>query len=100
MAPKISSYTCQVVENGVLQGELSWNYTTHVMTIYGTAFVDGDFRFDDDGEVVHYFGRANIMSGGNDEIDEVVCAGGSGTTLATSCLATRHTSQLGLETRT
>ena len=28
------------------------------------------------------------MSGGHDEIDEVVCAGGSGTTLATSCLAT------------
>ena len=86
MTPDNSDYTCQVVANGVLQGELSWNHTTHVMTIDGTIFVDGNFRFDDDGEVVHYFGRANIMSSKDDEIDEVVCAGGSGTTDATSCL--------------
>ena len=87
MAPANSSYTCQVVENGVLQGELSWNNTTHVMTISGTIFVDGNFRFDEDGEVVHYFGRANVMSSVDDEIDAVVCAGGTGTTLATSCLS-------------
>ena len=86
MAPATSSYTCQVVENGVLQGELSWNNTTHVLTIYGTIFVDGNFRFDEDGEVIHYFGRANIMSSRDDEIDALVCAGGSGTTLATSCI--------------
>ncbi len=86
MAPANSDYTCQVVENGVLQGELSWNHTTHVMTVSGTIFIDGNFRWDTDGEVVHYFGRANIMSSKDDEIDAVVCAGGSGTTLATSCL--------------
>ena len=33
MAPANSDYTCQVVENGVLQGELSWDHTTHVMTV-------------------------------------------------------------------
>ncbi|HEY7148557.1 MAG TPA: hypothetical protein VH420_03840 [Gaiellaceae bacterium] len=87
MTPTNSDYTCQVVENGTLVGELSWNHTTHVMTILGTVFIDGDFRFDDDGQVVHYQGRATLMSGGHDEIDEVVCAGGSGTTLATSCLS-------------
>jgi hypothetical protein len=86
MTPTTSDYTCQVVENGTLVGELSWNHTTHVLTILGTVFIDGNFRFDDDGQVVHYQGRATLMSGGNDEIDEVVCAGGSGTTLATSCL--------------
>ncbi len=86
MAPSTSSYTCQVVTNGVLQGELSWNNSTHVMNISGVIFVDGNFRFDTDGEVVHYFGRANIMSSKDDEIDAVVCAGGTGTTLATSCL--------------
>jgi hypothetical protein len=88
MTPTTSDYTCQVVENGTLMGELSWNHTTHVLTISGTVFIDGNFRFDDDGQVVHYQGRASLMSGGNDEIDELVCAGGSGTTLATSCLAT------------
>ncbi len=88
MTPATTDYTCQVVENGVLKGELSWNHTTHVLTIFGTVFIDGDYRYDDDGQVVHYQGRATIMSGGHDEIDEVVCAGGSGTTLATSCLVT------------
>ena len=86
MAPNNADYDCQVVVNGVLQGQLSWNHTTHVMTILGTIFVDGNFRFDEDGEVVHYFGRANLMSSADDEIDALVCAGGTGTTWATSCL--------------
>jgi hypothetical protein len=90
MTPNNSDYTCQVWSqpptSGTLLGEMSWNHTTHVLTISGTIFVDGNFRFDDDGEVVHYQGRATIMSSRDDEIDELVCAGGSGTTLATSCL--------------
>ena len=80
MAPPGQSYDCQVVENGVLKGELGWNATTHVLTIFGTIFIDGNFRFDSDGEIVHYQGKADLMSGGYDEIDAVVCAGGSGTT--------------------
>jgi len=90
MTPNNSDYTCQVWSipptSGTLLGELSWNHVTHVLKIFGTIFVDGNFRFDDDGEVVHYQGRATIMSSRDDEIDELVCAGGSGTTLATSCL--------------
>jgi len=85
MAPNNADYTCKVVENGVRVGELSWNHTTHDMTIYGTIFVDGNFRFDEDGEVVHYHGRGDIFSGGAAEIDAVVCAGGSGTDLNSSC---------------
>ena len=80
MTPTNADYDCQVWDNGVLKGELGWNHTTHVMTIFGTIFIDGNFRFDDDGEIVHYQGKADIISGGYDEIDEVVCAGGSGTT--------------------
>ncbi len=80
MTPSNSDYDCQVMVNGVLQGELGWNHVTHVMTIFGTIFIDGNFRFDDDGEIVHYQGRATIYSGGHDEIDEVVCSGGTGTT--------------------
>ncbi|MGZ4439559.1 MAG: hypothetical protein ACXVZN_04200 [Gaiellaceae bacterium] len=79
MAPYNSDYTCQVVQNGVLKGEMSWNHTTHVMTISGVIFVDGNFRWDNDGEIVHYFGRANIMSSKDDEIDALVCAGGPST---------------------
>ncbi len=89
MTPNNADYDCQVWVDGVLKGELGWNHVTHVMTIFGTIFIDGNFRFDDDGEIVHYQGKADIMSGGYDEIDEVVCAGGSGTTEpADDCIST------------
>ena len=91
IAPSGSSYTCQVWSqpptSGTLLGELSWDHTTHILTIKGTIFVDGNFRFDTDGEVVDYHGRATLMSSKDDEIDAVVCAGGTGTTDATSCLS-------------
>ena len=95
MAPNNSDYTCQVWSvpptGGTLLGELSWNHTTHVLNIKGVIFVDGNFRFDEDGEVIHYFGRADIMSSRDDEIDALVCAGGSGTTWATSCITDMKT---------
>ena len=98
IAPAGSSYTCQVWSgggtSGTLLGELSWNNTTHVLKIKGTVYVDGNFRFDTDGEVVNYTGRGTLMSSKDDEIDAVVCAGWTNqsqgaaapTTDATSCL--------------
>ena len=51
------------------------------MKISGTVFRDGDIRFDDDGsQIVHYQGRGVLWSADEAEIDEIVCAGGSGTT--------------------
>jgi hypothetical protein len=99
MAPNNSSYDCQFVENGQLVGQLKWNYVTHRLDIKGVIFVDGNFRFDEDGEIIHYYGRANIMSSRDDEIDALVCAGGAvdgsgnptGNTYATSCLPTMST---------
>jgi len=95
MAPAGSSYTCQVWSQpptgGTLLGELSWNSSTHILTIKGTVYVDGSFRFDTDGEVVNYKGRATLMSSGNDEIDAVVCAGGTATTDSASCLTNMST---------
>jgi Tfp pilus assembly protein PilX len=80
ITPSGSSYTCQVKDaGGNLLGEISWNHITHVMTIFGTIFVDGDVRFDDDGQLVNYQGRAIIYAGGDLEFDERVCAGGNGT---------------------
>jgi hypothetical protein len=96
MAPAGQSYVCQVWSGGgqlgTLMGELSWNSSTHVLTIFGTIFVDGNFRFDEDGEVVNYKGRATLMSSTDDEIDAIVCADGDvatpPTTIAGSCIAT------------
>ena len=88
-------YDCQVWSGGgtkgTLLGRISWNHTTHVMNIKGTVFIDGAFRFDNDAQVVHYFGRGDLMSSREDEIDSLVCAGwssgGTNTTdLAHSCI--------------
>lgn len=84
MTPETGSYVCQVWESGVLVGELSWDRTTRVLKIKGTVFRDGNFRFDDDGNVVHYQGRGIIYASGDLEFDEQVCAGGSGTSSCTS----------------
>jgi hypothetical protein len=84
MTPTNRSYDCQVVENGVMLGRIAWNHTTHVLNIGGTIFFDGDVRFDDDGQLVHYQGRGLIYAAGDVEFDELVCAGGTGT--AQSCV--------------
>jgi hypothetical protein len=78
MTPTGRSYDCQVTKNGVLVGRLAWNYQTHVLTVGGTIFFDGDVRFDDDGQLIHYQGRALIYAAGDVEFDELVCAGGQG----------------------
>jgi hypothetical protein len=87
LTPTNSDYTCQVVVGGVLQGELSWNHTTGVLTVYGTIFIDGHIAFNDYGEVMHYHGRATIFAGGEVELGEETCAGGSGTSHTGACIA-------------
>jgi hypothetical protein len=86
MAPATTDYDCQYWENGQMVGQMKWNHTTHRFDIKGTIFVDGNFRFDEDGQIIHYFGRGTLMSSRDDEIDALVCAGGTGNTYATSCL--------------
>ena len=88
ITPMNASYTCQVKENGVLVGEISWNNATHVLKVFGTIYIDGDIRFDDNGQIVHYQGRAIIYASDDIEFDERVCAGGSG---LTNCAATPAT---------
>ena len=80
VTPTNRSYTCQVhdAQNNLL-GELSWNHLTHDLTIFGTIFLDGDFRFDDNGQISHYHGRGIIYAARDIEFDELVCAGGTGT---------------------
>lgn len=79
ITPTTSSYTCQVWNGGTKEGELSWNHATGVLTVHGTIYIDGDVRFDDDGQLVNYVGRGVIYASGDLEFDELVCAGGDGT---------------------
>jgi hypothetical protein len=39
LTPSASDYTCQTS-----RGELSWNHTTHTLTVRGTIFIDGSAR--------------------------------------------------------
>jgi hypothetical protein len=79
VTPTNTDYTCQYRDaQNTLIGELSWNHTTHVLKVMGTIFFDGDFRFDDDGQLVNYQGRGIIYATGDVEFDELVCAGGNG----------------------
>lgn len=78
ITPTNSSYTCQYWHDGSLVGELSWNHTTGVLKVHGTIYIDGDVRFDDDGQLVNYQGRGVIYLSGDMEFDELVCAGGDG----------------------
>jgi hypothetical protein len=81
VTPVGTSYTCRRTDaQGNIQGEISWNHVTQVLTIKGTIFVDGDFRFDDNGQISHYQGRGIIYAAGDIEFDELVCAGGTGNT--------------------
>ena len=78
MTPLARDYDCQVIQNGQLVGRLKWDHALHELTVGGTIFFDGDVRFDDDGQLIHYKGRALIYAAGNVEFDELVCAGGQG----------------------
>lgn len=79
ITPTNSSYTCQVWRSGEKIGELSWNHLTHILNVHGTIFIDGDVRFDDNGQLVNYRGRGIIYASGDLEFDELVCSGGDGT---------------------
>ena len=54
----------------------------------GTIYIDGDIRFDDNGQIVHYQGRAIIYASDDTEFDERVCAGGTGMTNCAASAAT------------
>lgn len=75
-----SDYDCQYVQSGQLVGELGWNHTSHVLTIKGSIFFDGDVKAEDDAVLVNYQGKATIYTAGKlHEFKEAWCAGGTGT---------------------
>jgi hypothetical protein len=54
-----SSYQCKTVN-----GELSWDYPTRVLTVSGTIFLDGSAKVDIGG-IVRYRGQATIYTSGS-----------------------------------
>ena len=58
-----SSYTCRVGPAATPTGELSWNATTRVLTVYGTMFIDGSIKLTN-GALNTYNGQATIYLSG------------------------------------
>src|SRR5688500_15315269 len=58
-----SSYTCRVGPAATPTGELSWNATTKVLTVYGTMFIDGGIKLTN-GSLNSYNGQATIYLSG------------------------------------
>lgn len=86
ITPRYSSYSCiKNDDTGQKVAELSWNRYTNVLTIEGTIFIDGDIRFDDDGQIVNYVGRGVIFAGDDVEFDEEICAGTNADGSVRSC---------------
>jgi hypothetical protein len=76
-----TSYTCRVGPLGSPSGELSWNATTKVLTVYGTIFIDGSAKITN-GALNSYNGQATIYLSGTLLIasNTKLCGGISGST--------------------
>jgi Tfp pilus assembly protein PilX len=81
LAPTNSDYTC-ISTSGSNVGQLSWNHTTHVLTINGSIFFDGNLTISNN---VTYAGTAVIETSGT-----ITFAGNNLTVCAqnTSCILT------------
>ncbi|HEY6960916.1 MAG TPA: pilus assembly PilX N-terminal domain-containing protein [Gaiellaceae bacterium] len=67
ITPSGQSYTCQTS-----QGELSWNATTHTMTVKGVVYIDGNVSVGD-GSVDEYNGQATLYASGYITINGTMC---------------------------
>jgi hypothetical protein len=74
-----SSYTCRVGPANTPSGELSWNATTKVLTVYGTMFIDGSIKLTN-GQLNSYNGQATLYLSGTVSMNNntKLCGGVSG----------------------
>lgn len=74
-----SSYTCRIGPASSPTGELSWNASTRVLTVYGTMYIDGSAKVAN-GLLNSYTGQATLYLSGTLLIGEntKLCGGISG----------------------
>jgi hypothetical protein len=80
LTPPAASYTCRTAS-----GQLSWNHATKVLTLAGTAFIDGSAKIEVGG-VISYTGQGVLYVSGtllvkNTQVCAVIAAGGADCTL-------------------
>jgi hypothetical protein len=84
-----TSYTCQVKDaSGNVTGELSWNAATHILTIAGTIFIDGNVQSSSRTAGTRYSGLATLYVNGTFTMpaNTILCA-------VSTCDATWDTSK-------
>jgi Tfp pilus assembly protein PilX len=67
LTPSTVDYTCKTSS-----GELSWNHTTHTMTINGVIYIDGNVAIGD-GSVDEYNGQATLYASGYITVNGTMC---------------------------
>ena len=74
-----SSYSCRVGPASSPTGELTWNATTKVLTVYGTMFIDGSIKLTN-GALNSYNGQATLYLSGTVYMNNntKLCGGVSG----------------------
>ena len=74
-----TSYTCRVGPAATPSGELSWNATTKVLTVFGTMFIDGSIKLTN-GSLNTYNGQGTLYLSGTAYLGNStkLCGGVSG----------------------
>lgn len=67
LTPSTADYTCKTGS-----GELSWNHTTHTMTVKGVIYIDGNVSIGD-GSVDEYNGQATLYTSGYITVNGTMC---------------------------
>jgi Tfp pilus assembly protein PilX len=67
LTPTTADYTCRTST-----GELSWNHTTHTMTVNGVVYIDGNVSVGD-GSVDEYNGQATLYASGYITVNGTMC---------------------------
>jgi Tfp pilus assembly protein PilX len=67
LTPSGADYTCKTST-----GELSWNHTTHTMTVKGVVYIDGNVSIGDGG-IDDYNGQATLYASGTITVTGTMC---------------------------
>jgi hypothetical protein len=79
LTPSASDYSC-IVRNagGAIVGQLTWNHTTKVLTVYGTIYIDGSVtaNYGYANVPVQYNGQGTLYLGGTFLVSNTMLCGG------------------------
>jgi hypothetical protein len=78
LTPPSSDYSCIVRAGANIVGQLSWDHTLKVLTVYGTIFIDGSVTasYGAQNTAIQYNGQGTIYLGGTFLVSNTMLCGG------------------------